>query len=114
MNGLYAFGAGILAILICFLAGKKTGRKEAEHKAEVKIQNAEAKASKAETERDIALDTVQIKKQTTAETDSIKRFFDEFEEQKAEADKDNNIDYAIAAAQKLAERARQWQERNNV
>lgn len=114
MNGLVATGFIILVLLGCFLAGKKNGKKEMKQNMEVKVENAEAKAKKAETERDIALDTVEIKKQSTAQRDAIIRYFNEFESQKAEADKANNIDIAIAAAQRLAQRATEWKERNNT
>lgn len=79
----------------------------------VQVVEAEAKAAKAETERDVAVSTARNVQEHTAESDAIHRYFVEFEETKREAESENNVDMAIEAARKLAERAVNWQRRNS-
>ena len=111
-NLIYVLLAGVGAVLIAFLSGRRSGKTVQKQKDAVRIQNEKAKASKAETERDLIQNTAQVQRTHTAESDSIYRFFDEFEEEKKEADKTDNIDYAIEAAKKLADRAEAWRNRN--
>ena len=104
--------AALGAVLIAWLTGNRSGKQKQKQKDAVLIENEKAKASKAETERDLIQNTAEVQRTHTAETDAVYRFFDEFEEAKKEADKTDNIDYAIEAAKKLAERAEAWRNRN--
>ena len=112
-NGFAAFIAGVIAVLLAWLAGRRSSRKETTQKMQIQISETKAKAEKAETEKDIAEHTAQTVVQHTAETDAIHRYFLEFEETRKEAEDHNNVDEAIEAAKKLAERAVNWQRRNS-
>ena len=113
MNGFAAFIAGVLAVLIAWLAGRRSSRKETETRMKIQVVEAEAKAAKAETEKTLAETAAQTAVQQTAESDAIRRYFLEFEESRKEAEDENNVDMAIEAARKLAERAVNWQKRNS-
>ena len=113
MNGFAAFIAGVLAVLIAWLAGRRSSRKETETRMKVKVVEAEAKAAKAENEKTLMESASQTVVQKTAESDAIHRYFVEFEESRKEAESEDNIDMAIEAARKLAERAVNWQRRNS-
>lgn len=112
INILYVLlvGGGLAALV--YLSGSRSGKQKQKQKDAVLIQNEKARASKAETERDLIQQTAEVQRTHTAESDSIYRFFDEFEEEKKEADKTDNVEYAIEAAKKLAERAEAWRRRN--
>lgn len=112
MNFLYVLLVGGGLAILAWLSGNHSGRKTQKQKDAVQIENEKARASKAETERDLIQQTAEVQREHTAESDSIYRFFDEFEEEKKEADKTDNINYAIEAAKKLAERAEAWRRRN--
>ena len=114
MNGGFAaFIAGVIAVLLAWIAGRRSSRKETETRMKVQVVEAKAEARKAETERDMAVSTAQNVQQHTAESDAIHRYFLEFEETRKEAEDENNVDMAIEAARKLAERAVNWQKRNS-
>ena len=112
MNFLYVLLVGGGLAILAWLSGNHSGRKTQKQKDAVQIENEKARASKAETERDLIQNTEEVQREHTAESDSIYRFFDEFEEEKKEADKTDNVEYAIEAAKKLAERAEAWRRRN--
>lgn len=111
-GGLAALIAGVLAVLLAWLGGRRSSKKETETKMKVQVVEAEAKAAKAQTERDVAVSTAQNVREHTAESDAIYKYFVEFEETKKEAEEKDNVDMAIEAARKLAERAVNWQRRN--
>ena len=100
-------------MLIAWLAGRRSSRKETETRMKVQVVEAEAKAAKAETEKNLMETASQTVVQQTAESDAIRRYFVEFEESRKEAESEDNIDMAIEAARKLAERAVNWQRRNS-
>jgi len=100
-------------VLLAWIAGRRSSRKETETRMKVQVVEAKAEAKKAETERDMAVSTARNVQEHTAESDAIRRYFVEFEETRKEAESENNVDMAIEAARKLAERAVNWQKRNS-
>lgn len=112
MNGVYAFVVGVLLVIAAWITGRASSRKETVTKMKVQISEAENRAAKAETEKGLAEKSAETVVQHTAETDAIKQYFVEFEEQRTEAESTGNIDGAIEAAKRLAERATQWRQRN--
>lgn len=104
----WAFVSALAVVLLAFLSGLRKGKA----KAEVKVAEAEQKAKVAEAEKQVVQETAKQVQEMTAEKEAIYGYFNEFEGQLAEARKINNTNYAIEAAQKLAERAREWQRRN--
>lgn len=112
MSGIYAFLAGIAAILIAFLCGKKRGTDQTTTKISGQVIIEQQKAEKAEKEKDLALETAKIVSGSTAENNALNEYFDEFEEKLSEAKKEQNPSLAIAAAQSLAQNAENWRNRN--
>ena len=113
MNGIYAFLLGIAAVIGAWIFGKVNGTKETKTKISGEITIQKQKTEKAEKERDLAVSSAQTVSQSTAESDAINRYFDEFEGELRESKKTGNTDYAIEAAKKLAERAEAWRKRNS-
>ena len=70
------------------------------------------KVKKAETEKTLIQESAKEVKQMTAEKAAVYGFFNDFERELSEAKKDDNMDYAIEAAKKLAQRATAWRDRN--
>ena len=110
--GLIAFIVGALAVVLAYLGGWRSSKKETTTKLSGEITIQRQKAETAQKERDLAVAAAQAVQQQTAESDTIKQFFNEFESKKTEADETNNVDIAIEAAKVLAERAAEWQRRN--
>lgn len=111
MNGIYAFLLGILAIIGAFVFGKAKGTSDTKTKISGQVTIEKKKAEKAETEKELVTQAAQTVREHTAETDAIDGYFEEFRRDYVEAQEHENIDYAIAAAQRLAERATNWQNR---
>jgi len=112
MNGIYAFLLGILAVIGAFIFGKTKGTSETKTKISGQVVIEQKKAQKAETEKELVIDAANTVRERTAETDAIDGYFEEFRRDYKEAEETENIDYAIEAAKKLAERATNWQQRN--
>ena len=108
-SGIWAFFAAIVAIVIAFLSGKKTGKDQTAHK----VAEARQKIKATETEKELVQDAAKQVQEMTAEKEAVYGFFNDYERELAEAKQTGNTDYAIEAAKKLAERAIEWQKRNN-
>ena len=112
MNGIFAFFFGILTVISALVLRKTTGSKKTIEKLETEVKTEQAKAEKAETEKELVVEAAKEVKQITAEDAAIKGYFEEFHRDYVEAEEHEDIDYAIEAAKKLAERALNWQQRN--
>lgn len=112
MNGLFAFFFGVLTIIGALVFGRIKGSQATKSKMEVQIKTEQAKAEKAETEKELVVEAAKEVKQITAEDAAIQGYFEEFRRDYVEAEEHEDIDYAIEAARKLAERATNWQQRN--
>ena len=107
------FLAGILAIIGAWFLGRFKGSKTTTSKLETQIKAQEQNTERAETERDLAIDTAQTVVQKTANDVAIESYFEEFETEVKTAKEENNILAAIESARKLAERAEGWRQRNS-
>lgn len=112
MNGVYAFLAGIIVILLAFVTGKKKGSEETKTKISGQIVVEKQKADKAEKEKELVVEASHIVRENTAEANALDEYFDEFEEKLAEAKSEGNASYAIEAAKALAQKAENWRQRN--
>lgn len=112
MSGIYAFLMGIVAIIGAFIFGKVKGTSDTKTKISGQVTIEKAKAEKAETEKELVVEAAKTVRQSTAERDAIDGYFEEFRRDYKEAEETENIDYAIEAAKRLAERATTWQQRN--
>lgn len=113
MDGIWGV-LGILGLfLISFLLGKKRGSDDTKLKMEGQVAVEQKKVEKAEAEKENVVQAAQVVKQSTAEQDAIHQYFEEFHRDYVEAEEHEDIDAEIEAARKLAERAVNWQKRNN-
>lgn len=112
MAGIYAVIVSIVLLVGSYLIGRTSSKKETTQKLKIQIADAEQRAAKAETETQAIQQASDIAREATAESDAIKQYFVEFEEKRTEAESTGNIDEAIEAAKKLAERASAWRNRN--
>lgn len=112
MNGIYAFLAGILAIVIAFVAGKRKGTEQTKTKISGQIVIEKQKADKAEKEKELVVEASHIVRENTAEGHALDEYFNEFEEKLAEAKSEGNASYAIELAKDLAQKAENWRQRN--
>lgn len=112
MSGIYAFLLGIVALIGSFFFGRLKGSNAVKEKAEAQIATEKAKTEKAEKEKELVIEAAKEVKQKTAEDAAIQGYFEEFRRDYVEAEEHEDIDYAIEAARKLAERATNWQQRN--
>ena len=113
MSGIYAFLLGIVALIASFIFGKANGTKATKTKISGQVTIEKQKAEKAETEKELVIEAAKEVKQTTAEQEAIKGYFEEFRRDYVEAEEHEDIDYAIEAARRLAERATNWQKRQH-
>ena len=112
MNGIYAFLLGIVAVIGAFVFGKVKGTSDTKTKISGQVIIEQKKAQKAETEKELVMEAAKTVRERTAESDAIDGYFEEFRRDYQEAQETENIDYAIEAAKRLAERAANWQQRN--
>ena len=112
MNGFFAFFIGVLTVISAWVFGRLNCSKSTKEKMSAQIKTEQAKAEKAETEKELVVEAAKEVKQITAEDEAIKGYFEEFRRDYVEAQEHEDIDYAIEAAKKLAERALNWQQRN--
>lgn len=107
-SGGWAALIGFAVIAFAFLSGKRSGKKQQEHK----VAEQKQKVKKVETEKTLIQESAKEVQQMTAEKAAVYGFFNDFERELSEAKKDDNMDYAIEAAKKLAQRATAWRDRN--
>ena len=112
MNGVYAFLAGVVLIVLAFVTGKKKGSDETKTKISGQIVVEKQKADKAEKEKELVVEASHIVRENTAEANALDEYFNEFEEKLAEARSEGNSNYAIELAKTLAQRAENWKQRN--
>ena len=109
---IYAFFGGILLLILSYLGGKKKGSDETKTKIKGQVIIEQQRAEKAETERDLAVESARIVRENTANGQALNTYFDEFEAKVEEAKAEGNADFAIEAARVLAEKAQAWKQRN--
>lgn len=111
-GGFYAFLTGVILVIVTFIVGHKKGYDKAETEVKHEVVKAEQKATVAEKEKTLAVDTAKIIQGGTAEKDALNEYFQEFIEKLTEAKSEKNPDLAIEAAKSLAQKAENWRTRN--